>query len=368
MPNKLLSKRIFPGFTFGEVLLWLLFHVSWALLLTIIYYVLGKFNGSGPKTFSAFAQIQGIVLSGKALFLLPFWWLFFIRLRNTTLFKKIILHLITSPLYVACCLGFFYFMLNNVLHGIRYGRNDMLNDIYFLLFTYTSHFALFHAYNFWLDTQRQMKKEMALKELAHQSEIKALKSQIEPHFLFNTLNSISASVPPHMEKTRILIAQLADTFRHALQTSEKPFVTLEEELDFLRNWLSLEKHRFNNRLAVHFELNEEIMQTKIPPMILQPLVENALNHGIAPKLTGGSVTIQCKRKGAFAEIAVSDTGVGYKADLNKMFTEGIGLSNVSKRLQLLYNQTLRVERNPEGLRLSFRVPLIKVYEKEGLHY
>jgi two-component system, LytTR family, sensor kinase len=350
------EKRIPPGFKIGELLLWLLFYISWPLMLTLIYHLTNKFNDPAFMSFTQFASIQAFVLTGKGLFLLPFWWLYFVKLKGASLSKKIMLHFITALLYIVLCISFFYVALVHILH-VPYPPNSRIADIYNLTLIYVSYFALFHAYNFWLHTKEQIKKERALKELAYQSEIKALKSQIEPHFLFNTLNSISASVPAEMEKTRVMIAQLADTFRHALQANEKQFVTLEEEIDFLRNWLSLEKHRFHNRLAVHFDVDEKVMQTQIPPMILQPLVENALNHGIAPKINGGSVTIECRQQDDHAVISVSDTGIGYKAELNNMFTEGIGLSNVYKRLQLLYNQTLHVERNPEGLRLSFKVPL-----------
>jgi LytS/YehU family sensor histidine kinase len=272
------------------------------------------------------------------------------------------------PLFsVVWTLAFANFMVQ-LNTNYRYDNNSFIWDAHATAIHYILTFSVMHAYNFWLHSIKVLKGEQQLKDLAYQSEIKALKSQIEPHFLFNTLNSISASVPPEMEKTRVMIAQLADTFRHALRSSEKTFVTLEEEMEFLRNWLSLEKHRFDNRLVVHFDLEDQIMQTQIPPMILQPLVENALNHGISPKVDGGSVTIGCKKKDEFVSIWVSDTGIGYKADLKTMLTEGIGLSNVYKRLQLVYNQSLVVERNPEGLRLSFKIPLAKAYEKESIHY
>jgi LytS/YehU family sensor histidine kinase len=218
-------------------------------------------------------------------------------------------------------------------------------------------FILFHAYNFWLSTQRQQKKERELRELAFQSEINALRAQIEPHFLFNTLNSISASVPPTLEKTRVLIAQLADTFRYALRVSVSQFVALGDEIDFLKTWLALEKQRFGERLAIDYQIDANAVGVMVPPMILQPLVENALNHGIAPKIDGGTVTIQCEVRNEWVYVAVSDTGVGYTGDLKEILYKSVGLSNISKRLKLLYNQSLQVELQQEGLRFSFTIPL-----------
>ena len=365
--QQFLGRRIFPGFRVGEMLLWLVFHISWPVLLVIIYNLTGKFNDPAFMPFSQFASIQAFVHSGKALFLLPFWWLYFIKLKNVSLLKKVALHFATAPIYIAFCIAFLYVALIHILH-VPYPRNSRLGDIYNLLLIYTSHFALFHAYNFWLHTKEQMKKEQAIKELAYQTEIKALKSQIEPHFLFNTLNSISASVPPSLEKTRVLIAQLADTFRYALRVNENQFVALGDELEFMKTWLALEKHRFGDRLTVHYQVDSVAMSALVPPMILQPMVENALNHGIAPKVEGGTVTIQCVRQDDMIHIAVCDTGVGYNGSLSEILNKSVGLSNISKRLSLLYNETLEVSRCEQGLCFSFQIPFTQKHETTSTHY
>lgn len=365
--QQFLGKRIFPGFRVGEMLIWFLFHVSWPLMLVVIYNLTGRFNDPDFMTLSRFASVQAFVVSGKALFLMPFWWLYFVRLKKVRLSKKIALHFVTSPIYIALCICFLYVALIHILH-VPYPRNSRLADIYNLMIVYTSHFALFHAYNFWLHTKEQMKKEQALKELAYQTEIKALKSQIEPHFLFNTLNSISASVPPSLEKTRVLIAQLADTFRYALRVNENQVVSLGDELAFMKTWLSLEKQRFGERLTVHYQIDPLSLDALVPPMILQPLVENALNHGIAPKVEGGTVTIQCSKQDDMICIAVCDTGVGYHGDLQQILHKSVGLSNISKRLKLLYNESLEVARCEQGLCFSFQIPFTQIHETKSTHY
>jgi two-component system, LytTR family, sensor kinase len=351
------GRRIFPGFRVGEMLLWMIFFISWPLMLVIIYNITGRFNDPGFMPFSQFASIQAFVLTGKAVFILPFWWLYFVKLKNLSLSKKIALHFLTSPVYIGLCIASLYVALVHILH-LPYPRNSRLADVYNLMINYVSHFTLFHAYNFWLHTREQMKKEQAIKELAYQTEIKALKSQIEPHFLFNTLNSISASVPPSLEKTRVLIAQLADTFRYALQVSETQWITLKEEVDFLKTWLALEQHRFGKRLQVVYKIDDECLSYKIPPMLLQPVIENSLKHGLSEKLEGGKVTIECWLDDKAVVIAISDTGTGYCGELENMLNKGIGLSNISRRLQLLFNETIQVERGEQGLRFSFRVPAV----------
>jgi sensor histidine kinase YesM len=363
-----LRRRMFPGFRVGELLLWFLFHISWPIMAAIIYSLSGKFEDVKFMSLSQFALIQSVVITVKAICLLPFWWFYFVKLKYVRLPKKMALHFLTAPVYIILCILFTYISLVHILH-IPYLRNARLTDAYNLMIIYFLHFALFHAYNFWLHTREQLKKEQELKELAYQSEIHALKSQIEPHFLFNTLNSISASVPPSLETTRVLIAQLADTFRYALRVNETQLVPLADELDFTKTWLALEQQRFGKRLHVEYKIDENALSLMVPPMLLQPLVENALNHGLADKLEGGTVTIECTvQKSSTIYIAVSDTGVGYDGNLEQMFDRGVGLSNTAKRLKLFYNENLSVVRQAEGLLFSFHLPIQPVYETKRINY
>ena len=349
-------QRTFIGFRIGEALLWFAFVVMWPILLGSIYFFGGVFEDSQALTMDKFILTNLVVACIKALVITPFWWLFFVRLKHLTLFRRSMLHLPVSCVYAIISVFIVYQIKTKILQD-PYPSKAVLTDTYNLITTYFMNFILFHAYNFWLSTQRQQKKERELRELAFQSEINALRAQIEPHFLFNTLNSISASVPPTLEKTRVLIAQLADTFRYALRVSVSQFVALEDEIDFLKTWLALEKQRFGERLAIDYQIDANAVGVMVPPMILQPLVENALNHGIAPKIDGGTVTIQCEVRNEWVYVAVSDTGVGYTGDLEEILYKSVGLSNISKRLKLLYNQSLQVELQQEGLRFSFTIPL-----------
>lgn len=200
-----------------------------------------------------------------------------------------------------------------------------------------------------------------MQALAYESELKALKSQIQPHFLFNTLNSISASIPYTMEKTKVMIAQLADTFRYTLKASERDWLPLEEEINFIKNWLELEQRRFGDRLKVRYKIDESCLGLPFPPMILQPLIENALKHGISPKIEGGRVTIECRKDGDYACISVADTGVGTTKPLQELFNHGFGLSNTKKRIRLHFDEELMIEDNTPGLRFSFRIPINGCY-------
>ncbi|HVF97668.1 MAG TPA: histidine kinase [Flavisolibacter sp.] len=365
------------GFTIGEAIVWFGFVVMWPTILGGVYFFGGLFEAGKAMPPGKFIVTSVVVVVTKALVTVPIWWLFFNKLKEWPVWKRALLHLPVGCVYAIISTFIIYQVKIHFLESlpptnlVRIGNwnnakavvadpypwSVVLLDTYNMLSAYFMNFILFHAYNFWLSSQRQQKREQELRELAFQSEINALKTQIEPHFLFNTLNSISATVPPTLENTRVLIAQLADTFRYALRVSESQFVLLGEELEFLKTWLALEQHRFGKRLRVYFDIDPNALSTTIPPMLLQPLVENALNHGIAHRVEGGSVTIQCLVTNAeTVSISVRDTGVGYAGDLNQIMNKGIGLSNIAKRLHLLYNQPVRVERLSQGLSFSFHLP------------
>ncbi len=344
------KKKIIFNISWGELMSWLLFVLFWG---TFFYFVLDISFNPPDKTY--YLKINLIDNGVKLLLTLPLWWLYFHLLADRSLKLKLLLHLVTFPLFCITWLLTYGAILNSIWHH-AFDYSTAMYDIYSTAFFYCMQFAIFHAYHFWLHTKRQFIREQELKELAFKSEIKALKAQIEPHFLFNTLNSISASVPPSLEKTRVLIAQLADTFRYALKVSERQYVTLEQELEFIQTWLALEKHRFGSRLDIQYSIDDSVLDTLVPPMVLQPLVENALNHGISPLIKGGTVTIECKNENGYVRITVKDTGVGYEGNLSELQNRGIGLKNTTQRIERLYNEKLVIARNKQGLRFSFRIP------------
>ncbi len=354
--TNLLSKRVFWTITVRELLLWLLFNIIYGIL---FYMALHTISG-GKKYHGIYVWLLVdvfIEILIQGILSIPLWWLFFKKLNNRSFPVILITHLVVLSLFL-----FIRGWTEEVISRLtlkNYGNFFYWHAYYLPLLFYIIQFSIFHAYNFWLKSQRQLEKEKELLSLAYQSEVNALKAQIQPHFLFNTLNSISATVPPEMEATRVLIARLADTFRYALRSTQKHEVTLGEELDFIRTWIELEMHRFKSRLKVEYNTDESVLQLLIPPMLLQPLVENAVKHGIGGSISGGTIKISCIREGRHAKIIISDTGVGFKGDLQQLErAEGIGLKNTRQRLLRLYNEELFVEANsPSGLTSYFYIPL-----------
>jgi signal transduction histidine kinase len=209
-----------------------------------------------------------------------------------------------------------------------------------------------------LAAHHQQLSQHDLRELTARAQMRALQAQINPHFLFNTLNVLSNLIHTNPAKAERLTEELADIFRYALESTRLEWVKLDDELRFLESYLEIEKARFEERLAYSFELEPSIRSLKIPPMILQPLVENAIKHGISPKVEGGKVRIAASLKadGGLA-IVVEDSGVGHR--LSRQRGTGIGLSNVRARLQHIYGDsvTLKLEEaSPSGTRALLILP------------
>lgn len=183
-----------------------------------------------------------------------------------------------------------------------------------------------------------------MRELTARAQMRALQAQINPHFLFNTLNVLANLIHSNPEKAERVTEELADIFRYALESTRVEWVKLDDELRFLESYLAIEKARFEERLTYAFDVDERLRPLKIPPMILQPVVENAIKHGIGPKVDGGKVTISAKLDSDRVVIVVEDTGVGVQAG-SRHRGAGIGLSNVRERLKHVYGDegSLRLE-------------------------
>jgi LytS/YehU family sensor histidine kinase len=242
--------------------------------------------------------------------------------------------------------------------GLGYGHlqgTGMVWDIFIPAMFYILQFGIFHSYQYYQDNQKNLQLKAALSEAALKSELAALKAQLNPHFLYNVFNTISASVPPEEERTREMIAELSDLFRYQLKASKSDLVPLREELEFVKSYLDLEKARYGDRLQVCIDVPASLYDQAVPPMILQPLVENSIKHGIASLIGGGQISIRIRNQGAGIEFEVADTGVGV-ADKSKRFNTGLGLTNTKLRLEKQYGSEMMISDNtPRGLKIAFAI-------------
>jgi two-component system LytT family sensor kinase len=204
--------------------------------------------------------------------------------------------------------------------------------------------------------ERESRESVLLQQVA-EAELTALRAQINPHFLFNSLNTIADLIVRDPPRAETMTVRLADAFRHVLAHSARPITSIHDEIEFLRTYLYIEEARFCDRLHVSIDVAPEIADVQIPSLILQPIVENALKHGLGRKPGAGHLSISAEALETRIRLRVEDDGVG----LNPLHqSTGVGLRNVAERLKTLYRDgaSITVEaRETGGCRVTVLIPL-----------
>jgi two-component system, LytTR family, sensor kinase len=200
--------------------------------------------------------------------------------------------------------------------------------------------------------RRLQKREVDLTRLEKQladAQLQALKMQLHPHFLFNTLNSVSALMYKDVEAAEEMVRKLTNFLHMTLESSGSQEVTLEKELDFLNYYLQIEQIRFQDRLAIEMKIDPATLDARVPNLIMQPIVENAIRHGIATRSAHGHIQISSQRQNGVIQLQVLDNGPGLEQE-NGEIREGVGLSNTRLRLQQIYGNAYRFDlvNAPEG--------------------
>lgn len=220
--------------------------------------------------------------------------------------------------------------------------------------------SVFYIIQYFHNVQKkdQEKSELTLKN--REMQLSLLKSQINPHFLFNTLNSINTLVGSSKEQARKVITQLSDIFRYALDSHGDQMVKLIHEIDFIDNYMRIQQVRFGDRLLFVKQVDFTCLGVSIPPMILQPLVENSVKYGIAPKDEGGTIVLTVKRVNNMIFFEVKDDGLGSKAKkvMDSYSGSGVGLANTDQRLKSIFGagSGLRIHSSEYGYSVSFFIP------------
>jgi signal transduction histidine kinase len=202
-------------------------------------------------------------------------------------------------------------------------------------------------------------RQRELRELAVASQLSALRAQVNPHFFFNSLNSIAQLISSDPDKAERCVERLADIYRYILSRSQAEFVSLAEEIEVAEAYLEIEKARFGDDLIVEEEIEDGARPVRLPGLILQPLIENAVKHGISRKIGGGTVRIRAALENGHLRLTVADTGDGI-SERERVFERGVGLRNVRDRLVSLYgaDYTPHIDTRPgEGTTVTLRIPV-----------
>ena len=259
------------------------------------------------------------------------------------------------------------------LIGRPFSFQDSFQELFFLNFdwemmTYWAVVGLSHALDFHRESRERELTAAHLETRLAEANLQALQRQLHPHFLFNTLHTISALMHRDTEAADAMLERLSDLLRLTLDRVGTQQVRLKDELDFIDTYLEIERARFGERLRVTVDVDPAILDASVPNLLLQPLVENAVRHGIAPKVGGGMVEIVARREGNRLRLIVRDNGFGLPADTLQAFNKGVGLSNTRSRLEHLFGDRQRFEcHRPQGggLAVTVEIPYTVISEQPG---
>lgn len=275
-------------------------------------------------------------------------------LEEVSVGRLILFHFIAASLLC----GIWVYISYAIYQPFIYDDNKFLKDglpskIFTGYLLYIIYLVFFYAVNYYQSLKEKIKKEVEYKALIREAELQALKSQINPHFLFNSLNSISSLTVSNPEKAQEMVINLSGFMRYSLMHNEKEMVSFARELDNIKLYLSIEKVRFGKKLNAEFEIDTHCMEAEIPNMILQPLFENAIKYGVYETTEQVTIRTVCECDGNTLKISIVND---YDASTIKKRGEGIGLRNIRKRMEIIYNQ-------PDLIRItdhktSFEVQLI----------
>ena len=235
----------------------------------------------------------------------------------------------------------------------------------FAVLTYFAILGLVYAFEYYRRYVTGVVHASRLETELAKAQLLALRTQLQPHFLFNTLHAISSLMDEDVRAARRMIARLADLLRSTLDTTDQQEITLLRELETLELYLDIERERFSDRLQVDLEVHPETLEARVPNLILQPLVENAVRHGIAPLHEGGRITVRAAREAGRLLLAVEDDGAGIRSDQPR---EGVGLRNTRARLARLYPEghELVIDRPRDGgFRIRIEIPFLTESSTNG---
>jgi two-component system LytT family sensor kinase len=237
-----------------------------------------------------------------------------------------------------------------------------LTNLDWALMTYSAIVGLSYAFGYYRESKARAIRAAHLEARLAEARLKTLEAELHPHFLFNTLHAISTLVHTQPESADRMISRLSDLLRITFSRSGAACVPLHEELAFLQKYLEIEQTRFQDRLTVEYAIDPDTLDAEVPRLILQPLVENAIKHGVAPRTGPGTVSIASRHDGSQLCLIVRDNGVGLSGGDRAMLHHGVGLSNTRDRLECLYGAAHALDfiETGNGVTVEMRLPLHRV--------
>ena len=329
------------------IMVWTVIFGIHTIILNFFYDIPGTISLADSALFNFLFAIIGYNL----------WFVIRFNLREKQkTFDLIISHLITGLVVIVIWILINYFLLRG-LYGDDKSYLQFLNDslpwrVISGIFFYMFFIMFYYVMLYYEDLQEKLKVESDLQNLVKEAELTALKSQINPHFLFNSLNSISSLTITDPDKAQEMVIKLSDFLRYSLSHDKNEQTSLAAEIDNLNRYLDIEKVRFGKRLNFVSEVSDKCSKMKIPNMILQPLIENSIKHGVYNSSEEVLVKLKCGIQKDYVFIEISND---YDPEAVKKAGNGIGLSNIKKRLQLIYQRQDLLETIAEKLTFTAKL-------------
>ena len=352
---------------FGNSRYWLFQGVGWGAFILIHLFFTWSFDKmQTPKDRTLFfGQIGIFILLGLLITHIMRLVIIRINLLQKRLERQI-WQFILLTLVFSCIGSALDILLLQKFDLLTKSQQDLLEKKSFFLLILSNAFSVFIYYFIWNviyfmyhyigKSQKQQLETLQLESLIKELELKTIKAHINPHFIFNSLNSIRALVEENPQRAREAVTELSNILRSSMHVEKAETVSFEKELDIVKDYLALENMRFEDRLKIEYQIDEDTLDQPVPPMMLQTLVENAIKHGISKQINGGIVKIISDFKGRYHELIVQNTGYlnGYAN------AEGFGLSSTSNRLNLLYGDKASFEIkqvNPSLVEAKLLIPV-----------
>jgi len=282
----------------------------------------------------------------------------YLSIENHKIFRIISNHILEGAILISLWLLIGYFIVSNLVTDKDTYTNFFFDTLKFRaaigIFTYFLMTSFYYIVIYYTGYQERRIKETELKNLVTEAELRSLKFQINPHFIFNSLNSMSALTEIDPKKAKQMIIKLAEFLRYTLATNDKQMVSLNEELKNIKLYLDIEKVRFEDKFEYVDEIDEICGKAQIPSMILQPLFENAIKHAVYETLDKVVLNLTCTKQDSFLKIVLQNN---FEGESNKKGA-GVGINNIKERLRLIYQQDnlLEVKKENNLFRVTLYIP------------
>lgn len=328
-------------------LFWITVGAAYILLLTF---------GNGVDFIDALVEVISFLITFAVIGSAIWYVIKFSTLENNTFWRIILAHGIAATLIISIWMYLGVVLLKVLQPAPSHWLEErIVNRVFIGYILYVIYVIFFYAVNYYQGFKEKLRNEGKLKALVKEAELHALKSQINPHFLFNSLNSISSLTMTDPERAQEMVINLSQLMRYSLKHDQNEKVSFKQELENNQLYLKIEKVRFGSKLNPAFEIEKECLNAQIPNMILQPLYENAIKYGVYEATEPVDIITRARMSRDGLEIIIQNT---YDPDVLSKRGEGIGLRNIRERLQIIFANPhlLRIEDNKKEFKVTLTIP------------